>query len=115
MDKSSANPMPSVRDRLAQQKQAGSERLSGTLPKSGLAFTYPGFIGHDAVVAAQKIAGKKRSVNSVLFAQVCLFEGEKLTVDEIGLLDYRDVNHLASKVLGADDGDDEDEEDGSGN
>ena len=113
-DISEATPRKSARERLKAAIAALPAALSTTLPKSGIKVTYPPQISHDRVMAAAKIAGKnKRALGKIVIAQVCEFEGERWTVDEIGtLLDNRDVTHLLTLVLGDDD---EDEEDGSGN
>ena len=94
----------SVRDKLRAFKEQNSGERSTELPETGLAVTYPAFIGHDRVVAATKMAGKKRDrVGKILVAQLCTFEGEKLTADEIGTeLPNADVVHLTNLLFGAD-------------
>ena len=50
------------------------------------------------------MAGKKRDrVGKILVAQLCTFEGENLTADEIGTeLPNADVVHLTNLLFGAD-------------
>lgn len=95
-------PVLSLRDRLKAKKAGADGRLSTKLPVSGITVTYPAFITHAQVMVATKIAGKNRArVGSILVAQVCLFEGERLTVDEISgdLLHNSDATHLINLIF----------------
>ena len=102
-----------VRGKLAAHKRDNSGERTTTLPETGVTVTYPGFIPHDRVMNASKLAGKKRDkVGKILIAQLCQFEGEKLTADEIGTdLPNADVVHLTNLIFG----DDAANEDGEGN
>jgi len=115
-DATEATAAPSgVLARLEAYKQANNGELTTTLPATGLSVSYPAFIGHDQVMNATKIAGKNRSkTGMVLVAQVCKFEGERLTVGQIGaLVPNADVVHLINLLMGEDD--DAGEDGGSGN
>lgn len=99
-----------VRAKLAalRENKAAAETV---LPVSGLRVAYPApeLLTHDQVVAAAKMAGKdKRAVGKTIVAQTCTFEGERLSVEEIGtILPNKDVVHLIGLVVGDDEGDDE--------
>ena len=104
--------------RLEAYKQANSGELTTTLPKTEIwQVSYPAFVGHDQVMNATKIAGKNRSkTGMVLVSQVCKFEGERLTVGQIGsLVPNEDVVHLINILMGEDEGASKGSEDGAGN
>ncbi|MEC5291972.1 hypothetical protein VSX64_14530 [Aurantimonas sp. C2-6-R+9] len=91
--------------KLEAYKRANGGDVTTTLPATDLTVSYPAFIGHDQVMNATKIAGKNRSkTGMVLVAQVCKFEGERLTVGQIGsLVPNADVVHLINLLMGEDD------------
>ena len=109
------NQPSGVHAKLLAFKAEHDVKKTDVLPATGISVTYDGFIGHDAVLAATKIAGKKRErVGLILVARHVTFESEKLSTEEIGsLFPNEDVVHLIGLVLSQDE--DGEVEEASGN
>ena len=115
MSKENPNPenqekLSGVRAKLAAHKAREAEHfISKTLPKSGVEFSFPGFINHGAWMIAQRQAkGDIPTAQAAFVAQVVKFEGEKLTLTDLReLCDAQDVLFMVNQIFGDDDEEDE--------
>lgn len=100
----------SVRDRLEAAKKERSGNATTTLPQSGLVVTYPKFIPHGRWARAQRLAkGDNGKAQLIMLADICVFDGEKLTLADFELFSAFDVMHLMGETFGDEDEKDDDE------
>lgn len=115
IDDTTATDKPTgVRAKLTAYRAAHDGEASTVLPATGIRVSWPAHIPHATWMKAQRLAKKAPlNVANIYLALVCKFDGEKLTLEEIGeLIPAADMLHLTGEVLGDDE---DDEADAAGN
>lgn len=96
-----------VRAKLKAHKDASSGTRRVTLNESGVFCEVPKWINHGAWMRAQRVAkGDVPKAQAAFICEVVLFEGDKLTIADIGeLVPAGDMLQLIGEVFGKDEDD----------